>query len=54
MYALFTVYARALDAQQHTQVERRPVGVRRATVAAYTVAWHTPQYAHGAVGGGRP
>lgn len=54
MHTLLAVDARALDAQEHTQVEGSPVRFGGATVSAHTVAWYPSQDVHGAVGGRGP
>jgi len=43
VHAQAPVHAAALDAQQHAQVERGPVGVGRAAVRACVVAGHAAQ-----------
>jgi hypothetical protein len=43
VHSQLPVHAAALNAQQHPQVQARPVGVRRAAVHAPPVAGHPPQ-----------
>ena len=50
VHAFLAVYARALDAQQHSKVEGGPVRLWGAAVAAHAVAWHAAKHIQGAVG----
>ena len=54
MYTLLTVYPRALNTQQCSQIEGCPVRLRRPAVTADTIAWYPPENVHRAVGGSSP